>query len=174
MPRGIIIPANESLPCEVREFDGLADYQEAVGGFIEPVDLPRIEATLYVNEEGVIRDLPFNVRATVMRWFWMPDTPARSTTVGDAVLIGLPDEEGDTTDIPEWLAENILAPHGHCIEVKLVTGPERYVNQKWFSSYFEAALWARQVAERWPLIEEVRIVPLDLNEAAEDLVEWLG
>ncbi|SDB87219.1 protein of unknown function [Raineyella antarctica] len=158
MPRGIIIPADENSPCVTQEFIGLKDYRQAVGGLIEPVDLPRIGATIYVNEEGLILDLPLNVRATILRWFWMPDTLRQSTLVGDAVLVGMPDPRGDTTDLPDWFAKNVLCTLGHYVEIKLVTRPEWYANRQRFASYFEAAVWARAAAERSSLIEEVRIV----------------
>lgn len=46
MVKGFIIPASAQGTVEAREFAGLDDYQQAVGGYIEPVDLPALHATL--------------------------------------------------------------------------------------------------------------------------------
>lgn len=60
MPKGIYIPADQEAPLERRELTGLEDYQTAVSGYIEAVDLPKAGATLFVNEERLLRKLPFN------------------------------------------------------------------------------------------------------------------
>lgn len=89
------------MPCEVQDLGSLENYQQAVGGLSEPVvdsvDLSRISATLCVNDEGLILDLPFNVRATTVRWFWLPGTLRHSTVLGDFVLAVMPDRRGNTT-----------------------------------------------------------------------------
>lgn len=45
MPKGIYIPADDSAPLEVRDFAGLVDYQAAVEGWIEPVDIDELSVT---------------------------------------------------------------------------------------------------------------------------------
>ncbi|WP_370895088.1 hypothetical protein [Janibacter sp. GXQ6167] len=52
MPKGIYIPATQEAPLEHRDLTGLEDYQTAVGGYIEAVDLSEAGATVFVNEEG--------------------------------------------------------------------------------------------------------------------------
>jgi len=37
-----------------------------VDGWIEAVDVPNLGITIYVNEEGVLRHLPFNPRASIL------------------------------------------------------------------------------------------------------------
>ncbi len=68
MPRGILIPADRTAPLEQGTFNRLEDYQAAVGGPIEAVDLPEIGVTIYANEIGVIQQLPVNSRATLSIW----------------------------------------------------------------------------------------------------------
>ncbi len=59
----IIPPAGE---VELREVDGsLAPFQSIVGGYIEGVQLPE-GAMGYVNEEGLLKGLPFNERASAL------------------------------------------------------------------------------------------------------------
>ena len=66
MVQGIIIPADNTAPLTTRTLDSLEDYPRAVGGWFEAVDIPDLGVTMYVNEEGLIRDLPFNRRATFL------------------------------------------------------------------------------------------------------------
>jgi len=91
MPKGIYIPADQEAPLERRDLAGLEDYQAAVGGYIEAVDLPEAGATLFVNEEGLLRKLLFNPRATFLWWFWVPAARHKAMLVGDAILVGSSD-----------------------------------------------------------------------------------
>ena len=66
MVKGIYVPIDESEPLELREFATFDDCQAAVDGWIEAVDVPNLGITIYVNEEGVLRHLPFNPRASIL------------------------------------------------------------------------------------------------------------
>ncbi len=50
-----------------QEFPDLGALQE--GGYIEPREIPKLDATLYFNEAGPTQGLPFNVRASALWWF---------------------------------------------------------------------------------------------------------
>lgn len=66
MVRGIVIPADAEKPLEQRDFAQLEDYQAAVDGWIEAVDIHGLGVTVYVNEEGLLRHLPPNSRASCL------------------------------------------------------------------------------------------------------------
>jgi hypothetical protein len=100
MVRGLVIPADSNSPVHIRDFAHLHDYQVAVDGWIEAVDIPPLEATVYVNEEGLLRHLPFNARATFLWWYELPQVRQQAMLVGDAVMIGLPGLDGESTDLP--------------------------------------------------------------------------
>lgn len=106
---GVVIHADGTYSR--KQFKQLSDYQQAVGGLIEPVRLLNHTyeeiACMYVNEEGLLIGLPFNERATKLSFLFQSD----NLLVGDAVIIGASDEEGDDTDIPEWLAKFIENTH---------------------------------------------------------------
>lgn len=83
------------------EFNKLEDYQDAVGGLIEAVEFNiGNEAsgdhylTMYLNEEGKIFGLPTNDVATQFTTLFEGYYIA-----GDVVIIGLPDEEGNTKNL---------------------------------------------------------------------------
>jgi len=81
-------------------FIGLEDYQRAVGGYIETVDIDGGH-NLIANEEGLIRQLPFNRLASLI---------ARRPIVGDAVVVGFKGSE--FVDINEELAGTIRSIAG--------------------------------------------------------------
>ncbi|MCZ7633440.1 MAG: DUF3846 domain-containing protein [Phycisphaerales bacterium] len=83
------IPASESLTigmfCVTEECDELAVLQEKVGGFIEavPARVGVRRGTLIVNEEGLLKRLRTNPRASALRAMI-----SAHPLVGDAVLAG--------------------------------------------------------------------------------------
>ena len=87
MVRGIIIPVNNSASLTGTTFETLEDYQQAVGGWIEAVDIPDLGVTMYVNEEGLVRELPFNRRATFLWRFHVPQA-REARLVGDVARAG--------------------------------------------------------------------------------------
>ena len=101
MTEGIYLPADELAPLEVREFADFIDYQAAVGGLFDVVDLPDLAATIYVNDEGLFIGLPMNARATYLWWLCVPAALNNAFLVGDAVIIGMPDDEGNDTNLPD-------------------------------------------------------------------------
>jgi hypothetical protein len=93
-------PGDRHRSCSVRELAELQDYQEAVGGWIEAVDVRDLGVTVYVNEEGLLHHLRFNSRATFLWWYYVPATRNGAMLVGEAVVVGLPDRDGNSTDVP--------------------------------------------------------------------------
>ena len=51
---GMLAPAAEHEPITECEVNRLEDYQAAVGGWVEPVDIPALSVTVYVNEEAAV------------------------------------------------------------------------------------------------------------------------
>jgi hypothetical protein len=160
MPQGIVIPVDMDAPLQLREFTRLEDYQAAVGGYIEPIDLAELNSTLYLNEEGKPRGLTFNPRATFFWWFWQPTARNTDMLYGDAVLIGIPDEDGETTAVPTALSQVLLHDGKFKVMVKTFGDPKWYTNQLEIDDYFEAAVWGMMLLERWANAEKVRISPI--------------
>ena len=109
--RSAWISADNAIPIEERtlESEGLyRQLQQAVGGFIEAVTLSRAEATLYCNEEGKLNRLPINNRATQFVWTYDPRFVAVDVIVGDVVVVGLPDDEGYDTTLPDQTLAELL------------------------------------------------------------------
>lgn len=168
MPRGILIPADRTAPLEQRTFNRLEDYQAAVGGPIEAVDLPEIGVTIYANEIGVIQQLPVNSHATLLWWFGRPSLRRKAVLVGDVVVVGMPNRAGDTTDVPADLAQSIMNPHGHRVELAMRGTSVRYVSETVACNYFEAIVLAQTLLDHWPESTKARIVPRTELYALED------
>jgi len=82
-----------ATPVEVIDLtdDALPKLQEAVGGWVQAVDLTP-DVTVWLNEEGKIEGLPFNAIATSL---WIDQFGETDIIVGDVVLTGGADDEGE-------------------------------------------------------------------------------
>lgn len=75
--------------------NNLAGFQAVVGGYIEGV-FGNV-ATIYVNEEGLLRSLPFNPLATLFANGVLGHLGTR--LFGTALIVGPGDGEGNDTDV---------------------------------------------------------------------------
>lgn len=98
----LYIPEDETLPVEVREINGdLSEYQEMVNGYITATDIPALKASVYSNDEGLLLRLPVNLRANALLWANAPEHVMFTMLVGNVVVTGMPDDDGETTSVPE-------------------------------------------------------------------------
>lgn len=164
MVQGIVIPAEAEKPLEQRDFARLEDYQAAVGGWIEAVDLHDLGVTVYVNEEGLLRQMPFNSRASFLWWYYVPAARQKSMLVGDAVLIGLPDRNGDSTDLPSDVRNRLLVTMRYRVEVRLSGMSVWHRDSASFPDYWEALIWAMVLLDRIDDAVDVRVLPVDSDE----------
>lgn len=150
MVTGVHIPARITHPIVVREFNDLADYQAGVGGMIEAVDLRRIDVTMYANEEGLLRGLEFNPRATMLWWYWVPEARQKAMIAGDVVLVGWPDREGNSTNLPDEMLTIIKQAESFRIEVQWREGDswEPIDAPMPYRDYFDTLTWALIIAEK--------------------------
>lgn len=180
MVKGLVIPALDTDPLAVREFTQIEDYQKAVGGWIEAVDIPALGITIYVNEEGLIHHLPFNSRATFLWWYHVPAARNVAMLVGKAVVVGPPDQNGDNTDIPDGILGVLTARESWGVLLNIaeaepvdpgadwtsrVVAPLVKGDPRWFASqveytdYFAACAWAMILENHWASAQETKIVP---------------
>lgn len=161
MSVGIVFPQDEDLPLLARDFDALADYQSAVGGYVETVAVGALDVTFFVNEEAKLFRLDINHRATLFWWLHMPGARHRDYIAGDAVLVGPANDVGETLGVPEPMRITLLESCAFAVEMK-ITGLEDtwHRNTAAHDEYFTAAAWALSLAERWRQVEAVRVVDL--------------
>lgn len=103
---------------EFRAGDALEQLQKAVGGWIErvPGDMAYrvgrklIEIDVFVNEEGLLKELPMN--GVLMR-FVHAQTGGKYGLVGNGVIVGH-DGAGTTIGLDEETCDRIVADLGKC------------------------------------------------------------
>lgn len=161
MVTGIVIPHETRIAAFEHQFGDLVDYQAAVGGYVEPVYLADARVTLLANEEGKVRQLPVNRRATCLWWLLHPETRGHDVLVGDVVLIGSTRGHGSTTAVPAFLDHLLKHPGRFTIEVRTKEDPAHwYDNGQYFEDFFESAIAAINLQERWSQISEIRVTPV--------------
>ncbi|KZE42051.1 DUF3846 domain-containing protein [Microbacterium sp. T32] len=155
MVQGIIIPADNTAPLRTSMLDSLEDCQRAVGGWIEAVDIPDLGVTMYVNDEGLIRDLPFNRRATFLWRFHVPQA-RDARLVGDVAVVGLTDDEGENTELPIELGRRLVEPGVYRVRTREHGGSRWHEEPIDRDDYLETVVWAALLQEMSPALE-VRI-----------------
>ncbi len=102
----IIIHANDQL-AEFVEFDNsqIKPMQDAVGGNLETLTArtPQGDVTFWANEEGKLQHLPINGAATNVWWILAPEFAQRDFLVGDVIITGGADHNGDTLSVPKFV-----------------------------------------------------------------------
>ena len=97
MTKALFIPADDNLPEEIRNLDGLDDYQAAVGGMIETVPVWG-RKVVYFNEEGKILGLPKNNRATELVFGLGGRLYDGDFIAGDMIVLDFDEETGEDLD----------------------------------------------------------------------------
>jgi len=98
MAKGIVIYIDGTV--ETKDFDGLKDYQDTVGGLIEALPLTA-DADVYVNEDGKVMCQP-NIFATFIMQI-NSRLNHGDFVAGNMVVVGKPDKDGNDTDAPAWV-----------------------------------------------------------------------
>lgn len=130
MVRCIVIPHDQGRCPRLRELPDLGAFQAVVGGSLEPLEIPALDVTVYMNE------------AERLRWYYSAQPADCPVILGDVVLTRNGHDAGeDGGDVPEAVT-------------RLVFGIRRFVVQGtphgdgcWHDTYalfdnlFDAALW---------------------------------
>lgn len=98
----VVISPDGSIST-TRLTQNVAELQNLVGGYIERIVL-RNGADLYCNEDGHRLQLPPNRLAQEL----IDDQKeygVNGYVVGTVVIVGSPDEQGDSTNVPSWVHE---------------------------------------------------------------------
>lgn len=105
MAKGLIIKTDNTH--EVVEFEVGNSYntlRDAVGGYIECVSINN-EMDIWLNEEGKLNGLDLNIIATA---FYQMRYKTSDFIVGNVIITGGADEEGDTLGLSDELLAELL------------------------------------------------------------------
>ncbi|MDQ0868988.1 hypothetical protein QFZ70_001461 [Arthrobacter sp. V1I9] len=159
MIHAIQIPVDEQRPLYKVAINGLSSMQEAVGGYVQFIDLGPLHASMVMNEEGKLQKLPINRRATLMFWLLFPSVRHNDVIVGDAILVGLPDKDGNTTDVPQEVVDLLFGEKQLKAEFQTFDDDNKFNgNLMRFDDYFVAANYALGKAESWTAVQRCRVV----------------
>lgn len=97
-----------SVTGEIKEIDisGYEDLRLACGGYIEALRMR--EHSAYVNEEGKLMNLPYNRVATALCEHFGVGLMPGDFIVGNMVICGPCDGEGDDTDIEPLMLQEVM------------------------------------------------------------------
>lgn len=101
--KALVIEAEsqDTYIVEIERDNALKPLQEAVGGWVECVSLPKNGFEMWLNEEGKLTGLLTNHAATRL---WESEYGPTDVMAGNAVITGPADDEGYITDLdPETL-----------------------------------------------------------------------
>jgi len=168
----IVIPVDPAQPIRQQQLDknDLDAYRQIVGGNLEVINFVSPPASLYLNEEGKLEGLAFNHRATVLLWVHNSAYRDRDVIVGSAFILGPPDRRGDDTSAPDELLELLLDTQRYRIQVRTEGSSGWHGNELVFTDWFAAYQWVLDLAQRWTLVQEVRVIP---EPDQELLNQWL-
>jgi hypothetical protein len=157
----IVIPADEILDVRQDEIGAshLADYQRLVDGLIEHVSLDQPPSSMYFNEEGKLRGLPQNRRATLLLWMHNPMFRYADVVAGDALVVGPVDSTGHDTNASDELLQTIFQAKRFRAEVRTHDDGDWHVNQHRFDNWVDAYSYVLSLGWRWRSLADVRVVP---------------
>lgn len=156
MPKGILIPADNSLPLGVQDF---SDLKVTLGGEVERFALNRPDASLFHGESAPYLGLPTNRRATLALWCHATFRRGKQVAIGDAVLLGPFTDQGELQDVPDWYVRLFLETERFKVHAQFVEDmtwrEHEHVFDDWQMAYTSVLLHA----ERNALVNHVRVVP---------------
>lgn len=102
---------------------------------------------------------------TLLWWFWVPALRKKVVLLGDVVLVGEPDPDGQPTSVPAPFAGDLLSQHGHRVKLKVAGEKGWYRSDTIADNYFAAIVLAFDLLDSWPEAKAAQIVPCAAHEA---------
>lgn len=163
----VVIPADDDRPLRSGQLDAtsLESYRGLVNGNLEALSLEQPTASMYLNADGKIIELPVNVRATMLLWAHIKEMRFQDYIVGDVFLTGPVDGDGWDTDVPEELAK-LFDARALRIEIQTYGDPQWYSNDLRFDGWTVAYAYALDLARRWTAVEDIRVLPVETESPA--------
>ncbi len=140
MVKSIVIPHDPARSPRLRHLATASEFQAAVDGWLEPIEMPALGVTVYVNEAARRDHHPINCRAMALWWLYTADPMEYPIFLGDVVLTGIGDSE-ESGGVSDVIMRDIFEAREFIVQVQLHgVGPWRDTFAR-FTNVFDAATW---------------------------------
>lgn len=134
----IVIPHDPASPPLLRELTNVGEFQEAVGGWLELIELPSLGVTAYVNEAARREFAPVNCRAMAFWWLHTDDPSQNAIVLGDVVLMSTGEHNGN---VPDEVIHQIFDRQEFVIQARLHDEKVWLNTLARFDNVFDAGTW---------------------------------
>lgn len=139
MVRSIVIPHDPARSPRLRHLATASEFQEAVDGWLEPIEMPALGATVYVNEAARREHHPINCRAMALWWLYSAEPTQYPIFLGDVVLTGTGDDEDDA--LLEEIVRDVFEKREFVVQVMPYGRGSWHDSFARFTDVFDAATW---------------------------------
>ena len=140
MVRSIVIPHDPARSPRLRHLATASEFQTAVDGWLEPIEMPALGITVYVNEAARREHHPINCRAMALWWLYSADPMQYPIFLGDVVLTSTDDDE-EATAMLERIVGDIFEQREFVVQVQPDGRGPWYDSFARFTDVFDAATW---------------------------------
>jgi hypothetical protein len=162
MVQAIVVPADLSKPIRLEQLDkhDAGAYRRIVGGRLEAVQLTDPAGGVYFNDEGKLQELPVNHRLTMLLWMHNKLFRGADVIVGNGLIVGPPDGEGDDQDAPGELVELLFKTAEFRVQARKADARSWHTTLDTVSEWTDAYRLALKIGLEWRnVIADVRVVP---------------
>ncbi|WP_198165887.1 DUF3846 domain-containing protein [Agromyces laixinhei] len=138
--RSIVIPHDQARSPRLRHLATASDFHDAVGGWLEPIEMPALGVTVYVNEAARREHHPINCRAMALWWLYSAEPMHYPIFLGDVVLVSTDDGE-ESTALLERIIGDIFEPREFVVQIKPYGRGSWHDSFARFTDVFDAATW---------------------------------
>lgn len=139
MVRSIVIPHDQTRSPRLRHLATASEFQTAVDGWLEPVEMPALGVTVYVNEAARREHHPINCRAMALWWLYSADPMQHPIFLGDVVLTGTGDDEDKA--LLEQIIGDVFEQREFVLQVRFHGTTAWRDSLARFDNVFDAATW---------------------------------
>jgi hypothetical protein len=140
MVRSIVIPRDGAGSPRVQELASIDEFQEVVGGWLEPIEIEALAVTVYADESAKRHRGALNSRATALWWYFSSGAAVRRFILGDVVIAGI-GTGGSGADVPEDLIHGLFEHHDFVVQAQQGASEGWLDTYARFDNLFDAATW---------------------------------
>lgn len=140
MVKSIVIPHDPARSPRLRELAEAGDFQAAVDGWLDLIEIPALGVTVYVNEAARREHAPINCRAMAIWWLYTADPTEYPVFLGDVVVTGIGGSE-EAGDVPEGIVRDIFEAREFVVQVQPYGRGAWHDTLARFTNVFDAATW---------------------------------